>query len=97
MRNLFNAVKEDMDLISKIAKRAVRVASIKGQFKYNYMTAMMDIEAAHCNGCPLDLERLLNSKDFDFAHDIFGIAAHINRTTGELEDCFVPRFAKGQS
>jgi hypothetical protein len=42
---------------------------------------------------PLDLDKLLTADDFNFSHDVFGIARHINRRTGEIEDFFVPRCA----
>ncbi len=53
----------------------------------------MDITAAHRNGCPLKLDELLKAEDFDFAHDVFGIRRYINRKTGKLENCFLPRFS----
>lgn len=53
----------------------------------------MDVTACHANGCPLDLEKLLHADAFNFSHDVFGIARYINRNTGKLENCFVPRCA----
>ena len=53
---------------------------------------MMDIEAAH-EAVGIDLERLANARDADFVHDVAGIAKHLNRTTGQLENFFLPRFA----
>jgi hypothetical protein len=61
--------------------------------KYPLIDADMDICATHLNGCPLKLEELLAADDMNFAHDVFGIRRHIDRTTGELQDCFVPRYA----
>ena len=55
---------------------------------------IMDLEATHSNGCPLDFCRLLNFPVFDFTHDICGIRRHLNRTTGQLEDHFLPRCSK---
>ena len=55
--------------------------------------ATMDLVACHNNGCRLDLDRLLDADDGSFAHDVYGINRHLNRTTGELGDFFVPRFA----
>ncbi len=43
---------------------------------------------------PLDFERLLVFPAYDFAHDIFGIARHMNRETRKIKDCFLPRCAK---
>ena len=84
--------KQDGDLITKIAKRALAKAEELG-IQYDMMTATMDITACHLNGCPLKLTQLLNADNFNFVHDVFGIRQHINRETGELEDCFVPRYA----
>lgn len=58
------------------------------------LSIKMDINACHCNGCPLDLEKLLAFDDANFFHDLYGIRRHINRKTGQLEDCFLPRCAK---
>ena len=52
----------------------------------------MDISVVHAH-TPLRLAELADAGEFDFAHDIGGIGRHLNRETGELEDCFVPRFA----
>jgi hypothetical protein len=43
---------------------------------------------------PMDWEALLAASDGDFLHDISGIHAYIDRTTGELTNCFLPRFAR---
>jgi hypothetical protein len=56
----------------------------------------MDIAACHLNGTPLDLDRLLGFGDFDFVHDVFGIARYLDRTTGRLQNCFLPRSAQPQ-
>ena len=56
------------------------------------MSICMDLAAADCD-IPMDLDRLLNADGFNFLHDVGGITRHINRTTGKLEDCFVPRYA----
>jgi hypothetical protein len=54
----------------------------------------MDLTATHANGCPLRLEELLAAPPADFAHDVFGIREHIDRDTGTLRDCFLPRYAR---
>lgn len=86
----WNATKEDTILISKIVKR-IQEKSV-GQFRP--MDLDMDITACHLNGCPLKLEELLLADDFNLFHDIAGISNHIDRRTGKLTDCFVPRFAQ---
>lgn len=82
--------------IDKCAKRAVEFAKSKGIKDYDFMTARLDLDAVHSNGCPLDFERMLYAADFDFGHDIFGINHHLDRETGKLRNCFVPRLALKQ-
>lgn len=84
--------KDTMELESKIAKRAVKMA-IDLNVQYKQMTAIMDIDACHSNDCPLKLQELLEADDSNFAHDVFGIRANIDRTTGKLQNCFLPRYA----
>lgn len=82
---------KETDLIRRIALRAVAAAQRASIFNYSATDAAMDITACHVNGCPLDLERLLNADDFNFSHDIFGINRHLNHETGKLENHFRPR------
>jgi hypothetical protein len=51
----------------------------------------MDLTACHSNGCPMDFQKLLDAPMFDFLHDMVGIANHIDRSTGQLQHCFLPR------
>ena len=87
----FDCSKTEARLIAKIANRAVIMAANNG-VKYPFMDCEMDVTAVHCNGCTLNLERLLAADDFNFAHDVFGIRRHIDRETGKLQNCFLPRF-----
>ncbi len=84
--------KEGMKLEEQIAQRAVLMAEGLG-IQYDQMTAMMDIDACHCNGNPLRLQDLFVADDFNFAHDVLGIRQHIDRHTGQLQNCFVPRYS----
>ena len=86
----FKASKEDSDKISAVVHRAMKAAKKYG-VDYPPLDCAMDITAAHLNGCPLDFDKLLEFDDFNFAHDVFGIRRHINRESGQLEDCFLPR------
>ncbi len=61
---------------------------------YDGLDGMMDISAAHLNGCPLDLDQLLAADDPNFLLDVVGIQRNINRQTGELDNCFAPRFTR---
>lgn len=85
--------KNDMRLIAQIAKRASGMAEMHG-INYPVLEADMDITACHANGNPLDLGRFLKADSFNFSHDAMGIRRHINRQTGQLENCFVPRCSK---
>ena len=86
----WTATKDEVLVIRDIAERGLKIHG--GPLS----SVMMDIEATHCNGCPLDLTGLLNAGDADFAHDICGIRDHLSRFTGELQGGFVPRYAKVQ-
>jgi len=83
--------KETTSVEALIARRAVAKAKDLG-IQYDQMTAVMDIDACHSNGNPLRLQELLEADDLNFFHDVFGIRKHIDRTTGKLGDCFVPRY-----
>lgn len=81
----------DAPFVAKIAKRAHELS--KG--RYSLLDAQMDVTACHLNGCPLLLAELAEAADnFDFIHDVFGIRRHLDRETGELTDCFLPRYAQ---
>jgi hypothetical protein len=83
----FNATKEETALIVKILERAEK----EENNNIIHMDSMMDIEACHSNGTPLNLQKFLDFDDFNFNHDFYGIRNHINRNTGKLENCFLPR------
>ena len=91
--NMVCASRRDKNLIHNITDRAVDLAASL-DIRIEPLTMEMDILATHLNGNPLKLEELLYADDANFAHDVFGIRRHINRTTGELEDFFVPRFSQ---
>jgi hypothetical protein len=87
----WSASKDEHDLIIAIVRR---VLAHYPDYPDDTLTLMMDLEACHCNGCPLDLRGLLESHNEDLMHDVFGIRRHINRETGQLNDCFLPRYSK---
>jgi len=87
----FNCTKEEYEAIVKIVLRAEE----EGLFsKKERLSNMMDLEACHSNGCLLDFNKLLGFPKFDFAHDLIGIHNNINRKTGIIENCFLPRCSK---
>jgi hypothetical protein len=80
-------------LIESIIDRAVASGNCDSP-----MSTRMDLCAVQNSSTPLDLRRMLDADDFNFAHDLFGIARHLDRrdnspTGGELLNCFLPRFA----
>ena len=83
----WNYTKAEARIIARIAKRAAASLEVE------YQDTEMDVAAVHCNGCPLDLPKLLEFDDFNFAHDIIGIRRHLDRETGELKNHFLPRCA----
>ena len=82
--------KKEYQLIHKLAARASNLAA-KFDVEYDLLTASMDIEAAH-KDCGLKLQELLDADSSNFGHDVFGIRRHMDRTTGKIGDCFLPRY-----
>lgn len=85
----WKTTKAEFALIVQIADRSIELGVHSDR-----QSAIMDVTATHANGCPLRLAELLDAPKFDFAHDLAGIRRHLNRETGELMDCFVPRTAR---
>ncbi|WP_175908317.1 hypothetical protein [Burkholderia sp. BCC1640] len=79
--------------IRLVAARYQTLLAAKGLPAVDSLELDMDLVACHANGCPMDWERLNAADDFTLAHDVGGIQLHINRRTGKLENCFLPRCA----
>ena len=88
----FDCSLEDAHLIKKIVQRGVEM-SARYAVPIDSLQAAMDITAVHCNGTRLKLWQFYASDNSDFSHDFAGIGIHIDRETGKLKNCFVPRFA----
>jgi len=86
---------EGLMLISEIAKRAHKNFEqyIGSDLQITVLDIIMDIETTN-KTIPLDLSRLLAAPEADFNHDIIGIIQNLNRETGEIENCFSPRYTK---
>jgi hypothetical protein len=84
--------KEDTLVITKIARRAID----DGVTDDDMLTVSMDLTAVHLS-VGLELANLLAAPADEFRHDIEGIQENINRRTGELAGCFVPRYATPQA
>lgn len=78
--------------ISAIAGRAISIIERSTGTKIDHVDLQMDLEFCHQH-TPLDFLKMLDADDFDLVHDVLGIRQHLNRETGELENCFVPRMA----
>lgn len=91
----FDTTKDETTIIIKIAKRASDLAKKHG-LEIEGVDFLMDVSATHASGCPLNLQNLLNADDENFSHDVFGIRRHLDRETGILGDCFLPRHATPQ-
>lgn len=89
---MFDVSKKDAGLIAEIVERAFPADGKHGTGDKR-LNLEMDITACHRNGNKLDLERLLAADNFNFWHDVAGISRHIDRTTGQLQDFFSPRFS----
>lgn len=70
-----------------------RYEHLVGVDRVDRLSTMMDLEACHCNCCPLDLTALLEAGDLDLVHDVAGITRHLDRETGKLVNFFRPRYA----
>lgn len=93
MQVKFTLSGEQLKLAGAIANRYRAMQQAAGVPKSDKRDLVMDLDATHSNGCPLDLERLAKADDFNLAHDVAGIFRHLNRKTGKLGGCFLPRFA----
>lgn len=89
----WKAPADETRMIHDIAVRGVNLAKEMG-YTRDLLMMVMDITCCHLNSNPLDLVGLLEAENGDFGHDVFGIQRHIDRETGELLDCFVPRLSR---
>lgn len=89
---------ETIDFLTQIAGRAEELTR---RFRrdglrvpiYPARQARADLEMV-LRHTPLDLEGLAKADDSNFAHDLFGIRRHLDRSTGKLTYCFLPRYAR---
>ncbi len=80
----------NFELAANVADRAENMG-----FVTDRTSLIMDIMAADGeNGNnPIDFDRWLDSDNGNFMHDLGGIHRNLNRETGMLDNCFLPRFA----
>ena len=58
---------------------------------YEIIDVMMDLYYCIEGGCEIDLKKLFQFDDFNFAHDIVGINKNLNHKNYKLENGFLPR------
>lgn len=89
----FYVPKDDQEraVIESIANRSVELG-----IHDNQLDALMDLSATMFH-MPLRVYDLFAADDFNFAHDLGGIARHLDRTTGNLLHAFLPRYAAPQA
>jgi hypothetical protein len=92
----FDCSEDDRRIARAIARRA-RDLLLDHSVDRPALDIDLDIVATHCNGNPLRLADLLGADDFNLLHDVSGIARHLNRDTGKLENFFRPRFSQREA
>lgn len=90
----FSVSREDQRLITRCVARACDLGLIFNEDE-SRISLNMDLCAAKAQGCNIDFQKLLGFDSFNFSHDISGIRRHMNRRTGKLMNCFLPRAARG--
>lgn len=98
----FDSTPEERSTVTMIARRfrdLQKKFGVPVTDRLDQLDIEMDLLATNANGCPLDFEKMLAAQDTDLAHDIGGIARHLDRddnspTAGKLLHCFLPRCAK---
>lgn len=78
--------------LAKVTSRAVDLLT-SGGVSTDEIEVQMDLLAVH-HHTPLDFARMADADRANFAHDVCGIYRHLDRRTGLLRDCFVPRYAR---
>jgi hypothetical protein len=88
----FATTDDDMDIIGAITLRAAALGKRRGGDPDPLFIARV-ITMAHASACRLDLQRLLDARNDDFAYDIINIMRHLDRATGKFRGGFHPRCA----
>ena len=83
--------REALGLIEGIADRGIKMRLDYDGVLLRKADVMFSLIVTHANK-PLRLQEFLDADDGDFGHDFFGILKYLDPDTGEMTDCFVPRF-----
>lgn len=87
----FECGSADRIAAGKIATRYRKLVWRHGAEPRSRVEIQMDLIATHANGCPMNFHRLWQADDFNLIHDVGGIERHLDRDTGKLLNCFLPR------
>ena len=90
----FDVSEEDRALIADIVERAVAEGLVEDAPDAREWLRL-DLSTCKAQGCDIDFARLLGFGPFSFSHDIQGIINTLDRDTGRLMWCFIPRSARG--
>ena len=92
----FKVTPAESATISRIVDRYAEIGAQHGHplDQEGKLQVRMSITACHANGCPLRLDDLAKTDDFNLLHDVGGIHDTISRITGKIEGHFLPRFAQ---
>jgi hypothetical protein len=83
----------DCEILAAIAARAENLSAFYGD-KIARSTIFVDLDIYLSRGGRLRLTDLLNADSGNFGHDVFGIHRFLDRKTGKLGNCFLPRFTE---
>ena len=96
----FNFLTSERDAthIREILRRLEEIAQLEEYEQIladrgDQVSLILNLIICHNHACRIDLEALANAPIEQFLHDLLGIARHLDGSTGELMDCFLPRHA----
>ena len=93
----FELPPQEAALIDVIAMRVKLWSDDNGE-NFDVSDTVMDLRIVHKNIIALRLDEMARViEEGDLMHDVAGIRRHLNRRTGQLEDCFLPRFAVAET
>ena len=76
--------------IKRVVDRAIGMGLISNDYS---ISLRMDMDVADMD-VGIDFDKLMAFDDFNFRHDVVGIANNVNRSTLKLDNCFSPRCTK---
>jgi hypothetical protein len=86
---IYVTVEED-HLLDGIIKRISNIAPNR----FDEKKLKTDLTVVHLKFAPLNLLAMFNGKDKDLLHDVVGITRNISKSSGKLNEYFMPRFSK---